>query len=234
MPTDRTSSHTPEAFAAVALTHYAAVYRAAQHLTRERSAAQDLVQDTYLRASRFLHRFQPGTHARAWLFTILRHTHINGYRKRACHPVWVEVAQAELVCTAPTPAGPESGTIEEWLGYGVQDEVQQALAALPAGYRQVVVLADLGDYSYKDIAAVVGGPIGTVMSRLYRGRQLLRLRLEPFAREAGYIQGPRQARAGPVGAHVPPGVAPEEHAGSGPPRFYCDQEATRRLHAHRH
>ena len=164
MPTDRTSSHTPEAFEAVARTHYAAVYRAAQHLTRERSAAQDLVQDTYLRASRFFHRLQPGTHARAWLFTILRHTHITGYRKSARHPVWVDVAPAELVCTAPAPApaGPESGTIEEWLGYVVQDEVQQ------------------------------------------------------------------------VDARVPPGVAPEDHAGGGPPRFSCDQEATRRLHAHRH
>jgi len=111
MPTDSMSSHTPEAFAAVALVHYAAVYRAAQHLTRDPSTAQDLVQDTYLRAYRFFHRFQPGTHARAWLFTILRHTHINGYRKRSRHPVWVEVAQAESLGaeSPPAPAGRSQG-----------------------------------------------------------------------------------------------------------------------------
>jgi RNA polymerase sigma-70 factor (ECF subfamily) len=210
MPKDRTSHHAPEAFEAVALPHYAAVYHAAQSLTRNPSAAQDLVQDTYLRAYRFWHRFAPGTHARAWLFTILRHTHINGYRQRARQPVWVDVAQAESVCAAPAPAptGPEPGTVGAWLGDVVQDEVQQALAALPAAYRQVVLLADLEDYSYKDIAAVVGCPMGTVMSRLYRGRQLLRQRLEPFARASGYIQGARKAVARPLGAGGTPGGAP--------------------------
>jgi hypothetical protein len=112
-------------------------------------------------------------------------------------------------------AAAEPGAVEAWLTYVVQDEVQQALASLPAAYRHMVVLADLGEYSYKDIAVVVGCPIGTVISRLSRGRKLLRQRLEPFAREAGYIQGPRQAGVGPAGASVPPGVAPGALAGGG-------------------
>jgi RNA polymerase sigma-70 factor (ECF subfamily) len=131
--------------------------------------------------------------------------------------------------------GPELGVVEAWLPFVVQDEVQQALAALPEAYRHVVLLADLEEYSYKDIAAVVGCPLGTVMSRLARGRKLLRQQLEPFARAAGYIQGPRRASASPVGTRVAPGVAPGDDAGGGgAPRFYRDKEAPRRSHAYRY
>src|SRR5262249_32621298 len=163
-----------------------------------------LVQDTYLKAYRFWHRFAPGTQARAWLFTILRHTHITVYRQRTRQPMLAEGVPVEQGYTAPhpAPAEPEPGAVEAWLPSVVQDEVQQALAALPAVYRHVVLLADLEEYSYKDIAAAVGCPIGTVESRLARGRKLLRQRLEPFARAAGYIPGPRRAGVSPVGTRV--------------------------------
>jgi RNA polymerase sigma-70 factor, ECF subfamily len=180
-----------EGFEAVALAHYQAVYTVAKHLTQHPSDAQDLVQDTYLRAYRFWHRFVPGTHVKAWLCTILRHVHITAYRKHSRHPGEREVATGAPVSADPLPAPVWSapGDIEERLAYVVQDEVKQALEALPAAYRHVVLLADLGEYSYKDIAAIVGCPLGTVMSRLSRGRQLLRQHLETFARQAGYIKG---------------------------------------------
>src|SRR4029450_2176645 len=108
---------------------------------------------------RFWHRFAPGTQVRAWLFTILRHTHITGYRQRARHPVLTVGVPGEPGYTAPppAPAEPEPGAVEAWLPFVVQDEVQHALAALPAVYRHVVLLADLEGYSYKDIGAGGGG-----------------------------------------------------------------------------
>lgn len=179
-----------ETFAAVALEHYAALYSTSKQLTRNTCEAQDLVQETYLRAYRFFHRFEPGTHAKAWLFTILRNAHISTIRKTLRQPVRVDFEQVEpwYAATSPASSWMRSGPIEERLKNVIQDEVKQALDELPEKYRQVVLLADLEDFSYRDIATVVGCPAGTVMSRLFRGRKLLRRRLAVFAREAGYIK----------------------------------------------
>lgn len=177
-------------FEATALQHFEVLYRQAVSYTRNPDDAQDLVQDTYLRAYRFWYRFAPGTHLRAWLCTILRHTFINTYRREARYQALVDAAAwpLESVATAPAPAWPDGASMDEMLRYVVHDEVKNALDDLPDEYRLVVILADLAECTYKDIATMVGCPVGTVMSRLFRGRRLLRQRLETFARQSGYLR----------------------------------------------
>lgn len=180
-----------EEFEAVALQHFNALYNMAIRLTRNASEAQDLVQETYLKAYRFFHRFEPGTNIKAWLFTILRNTYINAFRKSSR-----QNAQVDFESVAPFYADPATPpeylareSLDGMLRYVVEDDVKQALDALPEVYRMVVLLADMEDFSYKEIAAIVGCPEGTVMSRLFRGRRLLRESLQEFARKAGYIKG---------------------------------------------
>lgn len=188
MPNKRGSQ---EEFEAIALQHFDALYHTAVRLTRNPSEAEDLVQETYLKAYRFFHRFEPGTNVKAWLFTILRNTYINAYRKASRQQDHVDFAQVAPYYADATQ-GPEwtnRASLEEMLRYVVQDDVKRALDALPEEYRMVVLLADLESFSYKEIAEIVGCPVGTVMSRLFRGRRLLRKSLGEFARKAGYLRG---------------------------------------------
>lgn len=168
-----------------------ALYRTALRLTRNRAEAEDVVQDTYLRAFRGFHRFNPGTNCRAWLFTILRNAFLN-QRRRAGREVLD--ADMTIVDTAPESAtasrtgrgNPE----EEFLQTVLHGDVERALQALPLVFREAIVLADFEGLSYKEIAEVVGCPIGTVMSRLARGRQQLRQALARFAQDHGYVERP--------------------------------------------
>jgi RNA polymerase sigma-70 factor (ECF subfamily) len=180
-----------EEFAAVALEYFDALYNTAVRMTRNPSAAQDLVQETYLKAYRFFDRFEPGTNLKAWLFTILRNTYINAYRKTARQQQQVDFEHVSLFYadTSSSPEWQDRGSVEEMLRHVVQDDVKRALDELPEEYRLVVLLADLEDFSYKEIAAIVDCPVGTVMSRLFRGRRLLRKSLEDFAKKSGYIKG---------------------------------------------
>jgi RNA polymerase sigma-70 factor (ECF subfamily) len=180
-----------EEFEALALKHFNALYNTAVRMTRNHSAAQDLVQDTYLKAYRFFDRFEPGTNLKAWLFTILRNTYINTYRKTARQQPQVDFEHVSLFYADPSPssAWQDRASVEELLRHVVHDDVKRALDELPEEYRLVVLLADLEDFSYKEIAAIVDCPVGTVMSRLFRGRRLLRKRLEDFAKKSGYIKG---------------------------------------------
>jgi RNA polymerase sigma-70 factor (ECF subfamily) len=187
------------AFETLALQHFAAVYHLAVSYTRNPDDAQDLVQDTYLRAYRFWYRFTPGSNMRAWLYTILRNTFINTYHKdrketrqhgeALSDDVWEEGERAPLWA----PAWHDFASLEERLRHSVQDDVKRALDTLPTEYRRVVLLADLEERSYHDIATLVGCPLGTVMSRLFRGRQQLRQRLHTFARQSGYLRTQRPA-----------------------------------------
>ena len=182
-----------EEFAAVVLEHFHTLYSTALRLTRNPSEAQDLVQETLLKAYRFFDRFEPGTNVKAWLFTILRNTYINAYRKTVRQQEQVDFERIEPFY-ADTANEPEwewtdQEALEAMLRYLVQDDVKQALDALPEVYRIVVLQADLADLSYKDIAAIIGCPEGTVMSRLFRGRRLLRKSLQEFARKSGYVKG---------------------------------------------
>jgi RNA polymerase sigma-70 factor (ECF subfamily) len=153
-----------------------ALHRRALRLTRHHADAQDLVQETVTRALERRAQFQPGTNLRAWLFTIQRSLFINAYRRRR-QVAWLgsladeEQADAE---TALTTSSAEEAMLKSW----VDEDLREALAALPEHYREVVVLRDVEQWSYTQIAAQLACPIGTVMSRLHRGRALLRQLLD--------------------------------------------------------
>jgi RNA polymerase sigma-70 factor, ECF subfamily len=190
VPEDDRSESTREAFEALALEHFDALYNTAMRLTRNPGEAQDLVQETFLKAYRFFHRFEPGTNIKAWLFTILRNTYINTYRKASRQRQQVDFDQVAPFYADPsaTSEWTHRGSVEEMLHHLVQDDVKRALEALPDEYRMVILLADLEDFAYKEIADIVGCPVGTVMSRLFRGRRLLRKSLAEFAKKSGYIK----------------------------------------------
>ncbi len=172
-------------FEEVALVHLDALYRSALRLTQSRSEAEDLVQETCLRAFRGFHRFNPGTNCRAWLFTILRNTFLNRIRQAGRDVLAGESAASRRVAEAePARGHPE----EEFFQTVLHGDVDRSLGALPPPFREVVILADLEGLTYKEIAQVLGCPLGTVMSRLSRGRALLREALSRFAREHGYVK----------------------------------------------
>lgn len=184
-----TTSNRCQTFEALTLTHFNTLYSVAVSLTRNADEARDLVQETYCKAYRFWHRFQAGTHVKAWLLTILRNTYINTYRKttrRSLPHTFDTEAPVDADFTL-IPEQANAASMDNLLRHVVQDEVKQAIDDLPETFRLPVMLADLADCSYQEIADVMGCPVGTVMSRLYRGRQLLRKRLRAFAQASGYI-----------------------------------------------
>ena len=172
-------------FEEVALPHLPLLYRVAYRLTGSRADAEDLVQETFFKAFRSFHQFQEGTNCKAWLLTILRHTHLDHVRKMAKAPPaepWDEVE--------PTFDGTQLliERIELALEKALEAEVEQALQTLPPQQRLVIILADLEEMRYEEIARVLECPVGTVRSRLHYGRALLRQRLWEFAKERGYIK----------------------------------------------
>ncbi len=182
-PGMRTRKAARQEFEAQALPHLSCLYSAAMRLCRNPADAQDLVQDTILRAYGAWDRFIAGSNCRAWLLRILTNGYINGYRKGRSHRKFAERPGGEPVellygkerCAAN--ADPERALVEPLLG----DEVSAALADLPEDYHLVVVLADLEGLKYKEVAEAIGCPVGTVMSRLFRARRALEERLAPYA-----------------------------------------------------
>ena len=167
-------------FEALLRPHLDALYRTALRMTGNEAAAEDLVQDAVLRAWRNLHRFESGTNFRAWIFTILTRAYINEYRRDSRAPAVMDFAEVE-------PAAPDeipflTAANVERLGDRVGDEAKRALQKVPPEMRLVFLLATIEDMSYKEIAEVAGIPIGTVMSRLFRARSLLREELAASAR----------------------------------------------------
>jgi RNA polymerase sigma-70 factor (ECF subfamily) len=164
------------------------MYAAALRMTRRPADAEDLVQDTYAKAYASFHRFEEGTNLKAWLYRILTNTFINEYRKKQRRPAqsatdtiedW-QLAQA----ASHTPGGLKSAEVTA-LEALPDSEVKEALGELPEEFRLAVYLADVEGFPYKEIADILDVPIGTVMSRLHRGRRRLRARLEDYARERG-------------------------------------------------
>ena len=177
------------------LEHMNMLYAVALRLTRNATDAQDLTQSTVVKALRFHDRFKDGTYIKAWLLTILRNTFINEYRRKARRPDFVELTGAEPAAerspdhdvAAFEPAQDSSSDLLELL----DDEVKLAIEALPEDFRVTVIMADLQDKSYKEIADAVGCPLGTVMSRLYRGRKILRESLHGYAKNYGLVESKR-------------------------------------------
>jgi RNA polymerase sigma-70 factor, ECF subfamily len=173
----------------VALVHLDTLYQTALRWTHSRAEAEDIVQEAFLRAFRAFDRFNPGTNCRAWLFTILRNVFLNTRRNQG--------RQVRDPDSVPTGEGAESATLSSFAAHNPEEhffqtvlhgDVDRALMAVPLVYREAVILSDLEGLTYKEIADVLGCPVGTVMSRLSRGRGLLRRTLMGFAREHGYMK----------------------------------------------
>src|SRR5437667_3190237 len=161
------------AFEAEALASLDSLYRAALRLTRVPADAEDLVQDTYLKAFRAADRFEPGTNLRAWLFTILHNTARNRIRDRARDNVSVDSEFVDRAADLPAPGLPLETPETQLLRDTLAPELQAAIDALPDAFRQAVWLRDVEEFSYAEIAEMLQVPAGTVMSRISRGRRLL-------------------------------------------------------------
>lgn len=174
-----------QAFESEALPHLDTVYRVAVRLAGNETLAEDLAQDTMLRAYRSWHQYRPGTNVRAWLLTILRHTFINEYRKarRRGNTVDVTAIEPYTVFAELQDTDPEGSFFSKI----VDDEVLRAIDALPDEFRESLVLSDVEGLTYAEIAEVTDVPVGTVKSRLFRARQALQKQLYDYAVEMGYI-----------------------------------------------
>ncbi|MGH7267485.1 MAG: sigma-70 family RNA polymerase sigma factor [Candidatus Rokuibacteriota bacterium] len=166
-------SHAALEFRQQALTHLDALYNFALYLTRRPPDAEDLVQETYLRAFRFAHRFEPGTHLRAWLFQILRNTFLTFYRRESRE---LAVLDKE-VGDGPDDAWEVDGAV---FAAATVVDLERALGELGEDFRSVILLADLEGFPLAEIARMMDTPIGTVKSRLFRARRLLRRRLADY------------------------------------------------------
>ncbi len=164
------------------------VFTNALYLTRDRSEAEDLVQETYLRAFRFWQRFEPGTNCRAWLLTIAHNLFRNRYRERQKGGQQVELEEELLDAAALSADGGEKNPERLVLDRVLDQEVEDALKALPADYLESVLLVDLQELSYEEAAEAMECPIGTVRSRLSRGRRMLHTALLEYARRRGLVK----------------------------------------------
>ncbi|MFV1961382.1 MAG: sigma-70 family RNA polymerase sigma factor [Acidimicrobiia bacterium] len=168
------------------------LYSAAMRMTRNPADAEDLVQETYLKAYRAYHTFQEGTNLKAWLYRILTNTYINKYRKDSRRPSEVDLGTVEDMYLYRRLGSEESAeaarTTEDRVLDGlVESDIKQAVEELPESFRMPVLLADLEGFSYKEIAEILDIPIGTVMSRLHRGRKAMQKRLWGFAKQRGLL-----------------------------------------------
>jgi RNA polymerase sigma-70 factor, ECF subfamily len=165
------------------------LYSAALRMTRNPADAEDLVQETYLRAYRGFSGFEEGTNLRAWMYRILTNTFINSYRKKQREPVTVQEDDFDewYLFDKLGESGVEPSAEAEVIRSMPDEDVQKALEALPEGFRLAVLLADVEGFSYKEIAQILGIPIGTVMSRLHRGRRALEKALWERVRERGLV-----------------------------------------------
>ncbi|MGA9120831.1 MAG: sigma-70 family RNA polymerase sigma factor [Bacteroidota bacterium] len=176
-----------KAFEGEALEHADLLYNYALRMTGNPADADDLVQETFLKAYRFWDRYEQGTNIRAWLFRILKNSYINRYRKESKEPSKVDYDDVQnFYSSIPTNVGAEESP-DVAFDRMLDDVVSSAVLNLPEDFRTVVILCDIEGLTYEEIAEFVDRPLGTVRSRLHRGRKLLQTKLTSYAREHGYI-----------------------------------------------
>jgi RNA polymerase sigma-70 factor (ECF subfamily) len=179
-------------FADLAMEHMDSLYAGALRMTRNPADAEDLVQETYLKAYRGFEGFEEGTNLKAWLYRILTNTFINRYRQQKRRPEETDLADVEDFYLYRRLGGIDEARISKsaedtLLELFTDDEVKDALESLPETFRMAVLLADVEGFAYKEIAEILDIPIGTVMSRLHRGRKALQKRLYEFAVDRGLV-----------------------------------------------
>ena len=185
-----------EEFEEIALEHLNSLYSMALRLVFNKEEAEDLVQETYLKAYRFFDTFQKGTNIKAWLYKILRNTFINKYRKAVSTPGEIHYEDVESIYIKTTYAQENrsedfTDTLEDKysdLSNLMDDDIKRAINSLPLEYREAILLSDVEELSYKDVSEITNVPIGTVKSRLNRGRKLLQKSLWEYAKDRGFIK----------------------------------------------
>lgn len=175
------------AFEGEALAHADLLYNFALRMSGNPDDAQDLVQETFLKAYRFWDKYEPGTNIRAWLFRILKNSYINRYRKESKEPDIVDYDETINCCSSFDESGDGNDLQEKLFENLLDDDISEAVARLPEDFRTVVILCDIEELTYEEIAQFVDCPLGTVRSRLHRGRKLLYARLHEYARRRGYV-----------------------------------------------
>lgn len=172
------------------------LFKTALRLTRSVEESEDLLQETYLKAYRHYHQFTEGTNLKAWLFRILKNTFINAYRKNRNRPQMLDFDELRDSGDGVDEGVPLGQDPEfDYLGEELDHEIREALMALPHHYRMAVLMVDLQGLSYQEVADALAVPIGTIMSRLYRGRKKIESALLSFGRRTNYVPGtPRRQR----------------------------------------
>lgn len=177
-----------EEFEKEALPHMDALFNFALRLTGDSDDANDLVQETYLKAFRFFDKYERGTNSKAWLFRILKNSYINDYRKQSKEPGKVDYDDIENFYENIKSSEVKSSHItQDAFSNLMGDEISKAIADLPEDFRTVILLSDIEGFTYEEIADFVDVPIGTVRSRLHRARKMLYAKLHKYAKEKGYV-----------------------------------------------
>lgn len=171
------------------MVHVDSMYNFAYRLTFDGDDAKDLVQDTYLKAFRFINSFERGTNAKAWLFRILKNSFINDFRKKSKQPAKVDYNEVEQFYNSDDAGANITTdlrveTVQDMIG----DEISGALNAIPVDFRTVIILSDLEGFTYEEMSKILDIPIGTVRSRLHRARNMLKEKLVTYAKEMGYAK----------------------------------------------
>jgi len=166
------------------------LYSTACRFTGNPQAAEDLVQETYMKAFRYYGNFKKGTNFRAWLFKILKNSFINYYRKKNFDSFRIRPLEMDLESKIPDPLLPDAALPTEELSLEMDGEVREAMTSLPEVYRRMVILKDLNHYSYDEIARQANIPLGTVMSRLFRGMKMLEKAMMSYGLRRRYLRSP--------------------------------------------